>query len=175
MHKKEILKHIIGYGIGSLVFIILIPYIIYVFSVTELLILNSVLFVPDLIKYMISIPLFIIGSIFAIWSNVDLFKIGQGGPADLFNIKVSPRTKKLVVIGSYKYTRNPMVFGMNSIYYSIAFFLNSIDSLLFVSLFLLLIVFYLKYAEEKRLLKDFGKEYLAYKKKVSMIIPRIYK
>jgi protein-S-isoprenylcysteine O-methyltransferase Ste14 len=117
----------------------------------------------------------IVGVIFAIWSNIDLLRIGKGGPTDIFNIAISPRTKKLVISGPYRYTRNPMVFGMNSIYFAIAVYLNSLISLIFVILFLLVITIYLRLAEEKRLLKDFGNEYLEYKRNVSMIIPFLSK
>ncbi len=129
----------------------------------------------NFINYIIAIPLLIVGVIFAIWSNIDLLRIGKGGPTDIFNIAISPRTKKLVISGPYRYTRNPMVFGMNSIYFAIAVYLNSLISLIFVILFLLVITIYLRLAEEKRLLKDFGNEYLEYKRNVSMIIPFLSK
>jgi protein-S-isoprenylcysteine O-methyltransferase Ste14 len=68
-----------------------------------------------------------------------------------------------------------MVFGMNSIYFAIAVYLNSLISLIFVILFLSVIIIYLRLAEEKRLFKDFGIEYLEYKRNVSMIIPFLSK
>lgn len=106
-----------------------------------------------------------------IWSNVFLFKIGKGGPADGLGVSISPQTKKLVTIGPYRYSRNPMVFGAFSLYVSIVIFLNSIISLISLLIFLFIAINYLRLSEEKRLLKDFGDEYMDYKKKVSMIFP----
>jgi len=90
---------------------------------------------------------------------------------DIGGVAISPRTKKLVTEGPYKYTRNPMVFGMNSIYMSIAIYLNSLGCLLVVALFFFLIVRSVVASEEKRLLSDFGDEYMEYKRKTPMIIP----
>jgi protein-S-isoprenylcysteine O-methyltransferase Ste14 len=175
MKKREIIKHIKGYAIGLLVFIIFIPALIYSISQITAPLFKIPIFTFNFINYIIAIPLLIVGVIFAIWSNIDLFRIGKGGPTDIFNIAISPRTKKLVISGPYRYTRNPMVFGMNSIYFAIAVYLNSLISLIFVILFLSVIIIYLRLAEEKRLFKDFGIEYLEYKRNVSMIIPFLSK
>ncbi len=154
-----------------MVFVILIPAVIYAISQVAGRHFHFPEFILNAANYIIALPLFIIGVVFVIWSNMDLFKIGMGGPADILNIAISPRSKNLVISGPYRYTKNPMVFGMNAIYFSIALYLNSLASLLFVILFLLVIIMYLKLTEEKRLWKDFGDEYLKYKKNVSMIIP----
>jgi len=171
MIKAKIIKHIKGYIIGFAVFIILIPILIYGISQVGYYSSHIKLFDSRLIKNIISTSFFSIGLIFVVWSNIYLFIIGQGGPADVFNIAISPRSKKLVVAGPYRFTRNPMVFGMNSIYFSIATYLNSLIALIFVVFFFLVIIIYIKLTEEKRLLNDFGEEYLEYKRKVSMIIP----
>ncbi len=160
-----------GYIVGFLVFVIIIPLIIYLISQIghnffKISIINS-----KFLKLAIVTILFSIGLIFTIWSNINLFRFGKGGPTDVFNVEISPRTKKIVVNGPYRFTRNPMVFGVNSIYLAIAFFINSLASLIFCLSFLLVIILYLKLTEEKRLLKDFGDEYRDYKKTVSMIIP----
>jgi protein-S-isoprenylcysteine O-methyltransferase Ste14 len=106
-----------------------------------------------------------------IWSNIFLFTIGKGGPADGFNISISPRSKKLVTTGPYRYSRNPMVFGAFSLYTSLGIFLNSVICLIIILIFVFFIIYYLRLSEEKRLLKDFGDEYLDYKNKVPMIFP----
>jgi protein-S-isoprenylcysteine O-methyltransferase Ste14 len=168
MEKDEFKKHVIGYAVGFSVFLLVIPVFIYISS--EFFGFFP-LFLSKEINYLISIPLFLIGIIFAFWSNIDLFRIGKGGPTDVFGIALSPRTKKLVISGPYRYTRNPMVFGMNAIYFSLAIFLNSWISMALVALFLLIIIVYLKFTEEKRLMKDFGEKYLEYKRKVPMIFP----
>ncbi|WP_321416956.1 isoprenylcysteine carboxylmethyltransferase family protein [uncultured Desulfobacter sp.] len=169
--KSDISKHIKGYMLGGFIFLALLPCIIYFIS----LISSSSLRLNDApvkyLNYVVITILVISGSVFAIWSNIDLLIIGKGGPADLFNKEISPRSKKLVTTGPYKFTRNPMVFGMNALYFAFAFFLNSFSALVFCIFLLSMVIIYLKYTEEKRLEKDFGIEYLEYKKKVSMIIP----
>ncbi|MBP6284153.1 MAG: isoprenylcysteine carboxylmethyltransferase family protein, partial [Paludibacteraceae bacterium] len=97
--------------------------------------------------------------------------IGKGGPTEGLGVSISPQTKKLVTIGPYKYSRNPMVFGAFSLYVSIVIFLNSIIGLISLLILLLIAINYLRLSEEKRLYKDFGDEYIDYKKKVSMIFP----
>jgi len=106
-----------------------------------------------------------------IWSNTALLFIGKGGPTEGFGVEVSPRTKFLVTSGPYRYTRNPMVFGAYSIYLALAVFINSYQSIILVVIFLPVIIFYLKKSEEKRLLTDFGEDYLKYREKVSLLIP----
>jgi len=153
-----------------LVFALAIPYGLYMLSIHDPLIqtdLNNYI----VTRTLIALPFLIPGLIFMIWSNVALFSIGKGGPTDGFNIAISPRTKKLVIIGPYKYCRNPMVFGAFCTYFSIGLFMLSVTCILILTVFLLLAVYYLKYTEEKRLLHDFGDEYIQYKSQVPMIFP----
>jgi protein-S-isoprenylcysteine O-methyltransferase Ste14 len=116
-------------------------------------------------------PFFLAGAVFALWSNIYLLDIGKGGPMEGFNMAISPRTKKLVVTGPYRYCRNPMVFGAFMLYVSVSVYLTSIICLFILLIFLFLARVYLSAFEEKRLLKDFGDEYIDYKNKVSMIFP----
>lgn len=64
-----------------------------------------------------------------------------------------------------------MVFGAFSLYISMVIFLNSIIGLATLLISLLIAFGYLKLSEEQRLLKDFGDDYIEYKRKVSMIFP----
>lgn len=73
--------------------------------------------------------------------------------------------------GPYRYTRNPMVFGMLSIYLSIVLFLNSLIDLVMVLGVTVIAVSFLKTSEEKRLRNDFGEQFVQYKIRTSMIVP----
>jgi protein-S-isoprenylcysteine O-methyltransferase Ste14 len=168
---KETAKYIVGYIFGFTIFILLIPLGLYQLSHFDYLVQGRVLICFDLVRYLISALIFIVGGYFAIGSNIFLLKVGKGGPVDAFGVSISPQTKKLVTVGPYKYSRNPMVFGAFSIYISIVVFLNSIIGLICLFVFLVLVIIYLRLSEEKRLLKDFGDEYIDYKKKVPMIFP----
>jgi protein-S-isoprenylcysteine O-methyltransferase Ste14 len=111
------------------------------------------------------------GFIFGIWSIVIQNIVGQGGPVEALNIEISPKTRNLVVSGPYKYSRNPMLFGTFLAYLAGAVFINSINAILSVLLFILIMLLIIVKNEEKRLVRDFGKEYEEYRKRTSMFIP----
>jgi protein-S-isoprenylcysteine O-methyltransferase Ste14 len=56
--------------------------------------------------------------------------IGKGGPVEIGNIEISPKTENLAVSGPYKNTRNPMLFGTFLVYLAFALFINSITSVI---------------------------------------------
>jgi protein-S-isoprenylcysteine O-methyltransferase Ste14 len=171
MEAAKVIRHIIGYGIGITLFGIIIPSALIKFSRWGRSYIELEIFNQDWLRLGIAFLVLAIGVFFALWSNAALFTIGKGGPTDGFNVAISPRTEKLVITGPYRYTRNPMVFGAYMCYFSIAMFMNSIACLGLLILFYCLTIPYLKSTEEKRLFKDFGNDFLDYKKRVPMIIP----
>ena len=160
-------RYALGYLAGFSVFLLAVPYGLYKVAKT----LNGPALASYPIRLVVALPLGIMGLLFALWSNVALLFQGQGGPTDLFNVAISPRTKHLVVTGPYRFTRNPMVFGAFSFYVALAVYWNSLPALGILAAFLVLITFYLRWFEEKRLLQDFGQEYEAYRQAVPMIVP----
>lgn len=169
MNKDK--KMILGYIVGGSLVLVLVPSIIYL--ITSLcdngykleIIQNSI------IRWVIIIILLLTGLIYGIWSVIIQNTIGEGGPVEIGNIEISPKTKNLVVSGPYKNTRNPMLFGTFLIYFAFALFINSITSIVIVcAIFVFMLTVVVK-MEEKRLLKDFGNQYEEYRKKVSMFIP----
>lgn len=168
---KETVRYIVGYLLGFSVFIVLIPFGLYKLSQSDYLLAGRVLFYSDIFRYVLSGVFCLVGAIFAIWSNIFLFMVGKGGPADAFGLSISPQTRKLVTVGPYRYCRNPMVFGAFSLYLSIVLYLNSIPGLACLIVFMGLLFVLVKLWEEKRLLKDFGAEYTEYKKNVPMFFP----
>ncbi len=169
--QNHILKYIFGYILGIGIFIILIPYIIWHLSSMDNQIFRTPIVPVDTANIIIAAPIFVIGVIFLVWSNIFLVLKGRGGPTNIGKLSVSPKTKILVREGPYKYTRNPMAFGANSIYLSITIYFNSLGSLIVLVLFFFVVVRYVLVAEDKRLLRDFGADYLHYKQRTSMIIP----
>jgi protein-S-isoprenylcysteine O-methyltransferase Ste14 len=168
---SETMRYILGYLFGMTVFLFLVPFGLYELSKLDILFGNRVMIGSATVRTVVSLPIFLAGAFFAIWSNIYLFKIGKGGPAEGLGISISPRTKRLVTSGPYRYSRNPMVFGAFSLYVSIALFLDSMTGLICLFVFLPVGIVYLKVSEEKRLLKDFGDEFIEYKKSVSMLFP----
>lgn len=167
----KFVRLILGYIIGVTVFLILLPSLLVVISLNFDHLWWTKPVISLFVRLCVSVPFFMVGVFFAVWSNISLLIIGKGGPADVFNYAISPRTRKLVITGPYKYTRNPMVFGMLSVYLSISIFYFSLTCFLFLVFFIPFVVLYLKRTEERRLFKDFGREFTDYKSKVPMIIP----
>lgn len=171
MDRKEMGKYITGYIVGGSMFLLVIPGIIYsVSSFSGSLFPYSICGDTEL-RILVSFIVLIPGIFFMVWSNASLFITGKGGPAEGFGIEISPKTKVLVTSGPYRYTRNPMVFGAYIIYLSLTVYFNSYPAMIFVLIFFPVIIFYLKKSEEKRLVKDFGEEYVKYRERVSMLIP----
>lgn len=162
---------ILGYIAGGSIVLVIVPSIIYLItsifdSVYKLEIIRD-----PILKWVIIIILFVTGSIFGIWSLIIQNTVGEGGPVEIGNIEISPKTKNLVVSGPYKNTRNPMLFGAFLMYLAFALFINSITSVIIVCVIFTFMLTVVVKMEEKRLLKDFGNQYAEYRKKVSMFIP----
>ena len=171
MNRRKCIKFITGYILGGSFFLLLIPGVIYYASLFPAALIPGPFPGDSLLRIIISFLLFLVGAVFMIWSNVSLFITGKGGPTEGFGVEISPKTKVLVIVGPYRYTRNPMVFGAYTMYLALTVFLNSYPAMILVLLFFPVIIFYLKRSEEKRLLKDFGEDFLKYRERVSMLIP----
>lgn len=105
--------------------------------------------------------IFSIGFVIMIICIINFAVQGRGtlSPAD--------PTKKLVVAGLYRFSRNPMYVGVTMILIGEAIFFQSI-LLLWVYSLVVFVAFnlFIILVEEPRLRKDFGKEYNEYCKKV---------
>lgn len=167
MKAKEAFRYLAGYVLGAGMFLGVIPGGLWLISRAW----PARFQLPPVLHWGLAALLFGIGVWFMIWSNWDMFFVGQGGPVDGFNVAIHPRTKHLLIAGPYKHTRNPMVFGAFMLYLSLAIGLQSWSALAAVAVLFACVPFYLKATEEKRLLRDFGQEYEEYRKKVPMIVP----
>nr|MDO8079429.1 isoprenylcysteine carboxylmethyltransferase family protein [Candidatus Freyarchaeota archaeon] len=153
---------------GGILFVVILPIIcIYVSQL-----IDSWFGFPKLIpmpfNFVIAAIFFAVGFFWAIWSNVNLFRKGEGTPVPTSETQ----TRKLVLNGAYKYTRNPMMFGYLLILIGLGFLFNSLFLTLGItSIYTVGLVAFIKLWEEKNLEKRFGKSYIEYKKKVSFMIP----
>jgi len=164
-------KMIDGYLAGGLLVLVLAPSIIYLITSLSDNVFRLEIIPNPAKKWIIISVLLLIGIIYAISSLVIQNTVGEGGPVELGNIEISPKTKHLVITGPYRNTRNPMLFGAFSIYLAFALFLNSITALALVCALFVFMLTVVVPMEERRLLKDFGTEYAEYRKKVSRFIP----
>ncbi len=107
------------------------------------------------------------GLYLGVLTNKLLWELGHGNAAFRF-------TKNVVAQDIYNRTRNPMSLGYYMVVLGIAFILGS--TFLTIAALLAVIpahLFFLKYFEEKELELRFGEPYLAYKKKVPFLFPRL--
>jgi protein-S-isoprenylcysteine O-methyltransferase Ste14 len=82
-------------------------------------------------------------------------------------------TKKLLISGPFKYSRNPMSFGILLHYLGIAVWVGSFSLIMIVAVCAFLLMLYIKRVEEYELERRFGQEYREYKRTTPFIIPKI--
>jgi len=134
--------------------------------------LNLPKIIPTPYNLVVAPIILITGFFWAIWSNIEIYKRGNGSPVPFKDT----HTLNVVRSGPYKYTRNPMIFGYVLILIGLGVFINSFFMTVGFSLIILiLLVLAVKLWEEKNLEKRFGSQYLEYKKTVSFIIPFLKK
>lgn len=122
---------------------------------------------PASVNIILSVPILAIGLFLALWSILHFIKV-KGTP-----VPFNP-PPKLVTTGPYAYVRNPMLTGVFIQFFGLGFLFRSISLVfIFTPLFVLLSVLELRAVEEPELEKRLGKEYLEYKKRVPMFIPRL--
>ncbi len=115
----------------------------------------------------LSIFLLLLGWLIGGWPVMAFFRAG-GTPVP-FN--PPPR---LLTTGLYAYVRNPMFLGGFLFLLGLGTLLGSLSlTFIFLPSFIVLYVFYVKAVEEKEMEKKFGQEYLEYRKRVPMFIPRV--
>ena len=154
------MRNFIGYTLGFLVFVAGIPALMCWAAG------RSLFWVPSLAPAVLAVCLIIPGLAMSIWSIVYMKKVGEGNPFDAYNHEVAPRTRHLMTGGPYAFSRNPMLLGIYIYDIGVMLWLWSAWPLLVFALEVLLLTLQVR-AEEKRLEKDFGQEYLAYKNRVA--------
>lgn len=122
---------------------------------------------PASLNIIVSVPILAIGLLLMIWSNLHFIRV-KGTP-----VPFNP-PPKLVTTGPYARVRNPMVTGVFVLLFGLGVLLRSISLVsIFTPLFILLNVGELKAVEERELERRLGKDYVEYKKRVPMFIPRL--
>ena len=157
-------SHFIGYLLGLLIFVIGIPALMWMVSG------RGWPYIPDsIVLRSIGIVFAVCGLAFSIYSIVYMRVVGKGNPFDAYGHEVAPRTKHLMTDGPYRICRNPMLVGIYIYDIGILVWLWSIWPILIVLIEVILLSLQV-HSEEKRLEKDFGQEYLDYKRKVRRYI-----
>ena len=159
-------REFIGYFLGLAIFIIGIPYVMYLASGS-----------PDLaaiglIQLLMLIILAIVGIGLSVWSIVYMKNIGRGNPFDAFNHEVAPRTSSLMTDGPYGICRNPMLLGVFIYHIGVLIALLTFGALIIFLIEILIMSIQVK-KEEQRLKEDFGKEYEEYVKNTKRFLPKM--
>ncbi len=171
MSAKRDVQYTLGYVVGGLLVLVLIPRGLYRASRAFDHLIGRQLIPITGLRLTIALALSLFGLLCGVWSIIVQNIVGQGGPLEVAGLEVSPKTQNLVVTGPYKYTRNPMLFGACAFYYGVAVYLNSLIAVAIVTLFTTFMLIFVKLTEEPRLLRDFGSDYEEYRRRVSMFVP----
>ncbi|MEX2596188.1 MAG: methyltransferase [Salibacteraceae bacterium] len=105
------------------------------------------------------------GISFLAWSSALFVAFGNGTPGPWF------ATEKLVILGPYRFVRNPMNIAVITTLWGETLLFGSFYILAWSILYWLISVVWLKWWEEPRLEQKFGEIYLRYKKEVPNWIP----
>ena len=157
-------RDFIGYLLGLFIFIIGIPFLMYLASGWP----NPLQ--VGLIQYILLIMMSIVGIGLSIWSITYMKNVGKGNPFDAFNHEVAPRTSFLLTTGPYGICRNPMLLGVFIYHIGVLIALMSFGAFL-VFIFEVIIMNVQVKKEEQRLKKDFGDEYLRYMEHTYRFLP----
>lgn len=158
-------RDFIGYLLGLVIFIIGMPYVMFLAAGSP----NW----TDVgsIQWLILIILAVIGVGLSIWSIVYMRNVGKGNPFDAFNHEVAPRTSSLMTDGPYGVCRNPMLLGVFIYHIGVLFAFLSVGAFLIFMIEVIIMDIQVK-KEEQRLRKDFGKNYEDYVKSTNRFLPK---
>ena len=117
-----------------------------------------------LFHLLVSIPFILMGA----WLGIASVRLTT------LKVAETHRTEKIVSTKLYSVIRHPQYFGGILPHIGISFLLSSFFSLLITPIIILL-NFLVAWKEEKELVKEFGKTYEDYKKKIPMFVPKLRK
>ena len=157
-------RNLAGYLIGLILFVILIPLIMWRVS-------GDVH--PGTMR-VICLAVFAAAGIgLSIWSIIYMKNVGKGNPMDAFNHEVAPRTSELMTDGPYRICRNPMLLGVLIYYAGVIICLGTWQSAAVFAVYFAIMMIQVKH-EETRLRQDFGEAYAEYCRQTKKLIPRIW-
>ena len=159
-------RDIVGYLLGLVIFIIGIPFIMYLASG------SPNLAEMGLIKWILLIVFAIVGIGLSVWAIVYMKNVGGGNPFDAFNHEVAPRTNSLMTDGPYGICRNPMLLGVFIYHIGVLIAILSIGALLVFIIEVLIMNVQVK-KEEQRLKEDFGRDYEEYVRNSNRFFPKL--
>ena len=152
------LKEILGYMLGAALFVVLLPAVMWLASGMPPIVHIGAL------RAAIAGMLMVGGLVLSVWTIVYMKRRGKGNPMDAFGHEVAPRTQHLMTDGPYRLNRNPMLTGTLLYLAGVVVWLWTWQAaavwVVFLAIMLVQVV-----SEERRLHRDFGEEYDAYRRR----------
>ena len=158
------MREIVGYTLGFVLFVVLIPVIMWLCSKMP------AFSWPHPVLVGIAAFCVIDGLVLSIWAIVYMRRVGDGNPMDAFGHEVAPRTKHLMTDGPYRLSRNPMLSGIFLYLIGCCLWLGTWQSAVVFLVFVAIMLVQVR-TEEERLRRDFGEEYEEYCKRVGRFLP----
>ena len=146
------LRDILGYILGLVLFVELMPALMWLASG------RPELWSENAGKAIIVCALMFCGLLLSIWTIVYMKLRGKGNPMDAFGHEVAPHTQHLMTDGPYRLNRNPMLTGTFVYLIGALVWLWRWQALLVFAVFVAIMMVQV-FSEERRLRRDFGKEY----------------
>ena len=161
MESPSILKHLRDIILLPFTVTFIVPYLLYDSNSRDVVLPHTVTL--KLIGWLIAVG----GSALFVYT-VFLFKmLGQGTLAPW------EPTKKMIVDGPYRYSRNPMITGVFFMIVGEGLMLYSTNILAWAVAFFIINTLYFIFVEERSMMQRFGSDYLKYKKHVPRWLPRV--
>lgn len=152
------LREILGYLLGGVVFVGLMPTVMWLASG-----LPPIVHIGAL-RASITGLLMLGGLVLSVWTIVYMKRRGKGNPMDAFGHEMAPRTQYLMTEGPYRLNRNPMLSGTLLYLAGVVVWLWTWQAaavwVAFLAIMLVQVI-----SEEHRLHRDFGEEYDAYRRR----------
>ena len=151
-------REILGYVLGGVLFVGLMPTVMWVASgMPEIVHIGA-------LRASITGLLMMGGLALSVWTIVYMKRRGKGNPMDAFGHEVAPRTQHLMTDGPYRLNRNPMLTGTLLYLAGVVVWLWTWQAaavwVAFRAIMMIQVV-----SEERRLSRDFGEEYDAYRRR----------
>ena len=152
----KLLKEILGYLLGGVLFVGLMPTVMWLASGMPPIVHIGAL------RASVTGLLMVGGLTLSVWTIVYMRRRGKGNPMDAFGHEVAPRTQHLMTDGPYRLNRNPMLTGTLTYLAGVVVWLWTWQALVVWVVFLAIMLVQV-ISEERRLQRDFGEEYETYK------------
>ena len=151
----KLIREIIGYLLGGVVFVLLVPWGMWLLSGR-----------PELWcglsgRIVVAWVMMAAGLALSVWTIFYMRRKGDGNPMDAFGHEVAPRTRHLMTEGPYRLNRNPMLTGIFVYLAGLCLWLWAWQSVAAFAVFVIIMLLQVR-SEEKRLRRDFGEAYNDY-------------